>query len=942
MLSLRRALAALLLLSAATVAGARVISYAPYSDRVSIPILQSRLNRHIAIIEGATGPGTSPIIGAPPPYYSPSPFGQIVIYDTKGLQEPAVVFPPDGTSAYISAAAMREDTLGTPEILVQTQFDFGGQNPQHLSIWLLSMDGGKNWKQLNLGTAMILQAGTTYSDHGGPFTHALYSPIRTGTDQFPFIVANADATRKAFLVGADGTPVALQTLVATGQTTLAGADIGNSRFLLRNANDAMSIVDVNGTITPLGSVDPTALIEGWITSDGAAFLQESRYDGRFLYYVKNGTRTFVAGPIGANGPPPPGGFIPADPEGFFAIPTADYSGAWMIQRHTGQPTTLSLYTPLRGVVQQWSDVSAPEVEAILAGRSGTSVLIQVHRPRQAADQRLFKDPALAVWHVGDPAPRGYDELYLNEAQTKGFVHVDVDKIEDGEMFVFDSGPSVGNNGGGGVIISPPPPSSGGSDVFQEWGVVKASLQQRLVLPGISHTPGAYGSFWLSDVIFQNPADTPQDVQIRYAPTGDVEASVVSQTTITLKPHEIRVVTDALKTIFGIETGGGAFFLTPQNGGAINVTSRTYTQSATGSYGFGMNGIDIFAAASARFPVTFAGAFQGQNFRTNLVLTDVSGRGTNAALFSTGPSGPSGNSGVSFNAGANGQQQINGIGGWLGLSSSDTGALVVQPTHGETIASVFTIDNRTNDPTYFPPDLPSPVVRTIPAIGHIDGANGSKFRSDLFLYNPSNVARTVTLQEKSWDNTDNVQTLQLLMLPGEARIIRDVLFNAFGRTGIGRLRYETVGDTIGIRVTSRTYTVDTNGGTYGFLMPPLNSFQNAGPGDALDILGAVGDPRFRTNVGIVDLAAFQGNANSRATIEIFDNSGKSLDKFEVQVPSSGGIQINDIFHNRGLGDGPPAALIRVSSIVGVIGAYATIIDNGTNDPTYLAPNLAAKP
>jgi hypothetical protein len=205
-----------------------------------------------------------------------------------------------------------------------------------------------------------------------------------------------------------------------------------------------------------------------------------------------------------------------------------------------------------------------------------------------------------------------------------------------------------------------------------------------------------------------------------------------------------------------------------------------------------------------------------------------------------------------------------------------------------------------------------------------------------------VTRTVTLQEKAWDNSDSVQTLQLLMLPGEARIIRDVLFNAFGRTGIGRLRYETVGDTIGIRVTSRTYTVDSSGGTYGFLMPPLNSFQNAGPGDALDILGSVGDKRFRTNVGIVDLAAFPSGINSRATVEIFDDTGKSLDKFEVQIPSSGGIQINDIFHNRALGDGPPAALIRVSSIVGVLGAYATIIDNGTNDPTYLAANLAPKP
>jgi hypothetical protein len=35
------------------------------------------------------------------------------------------------------------------------------------------------------------------------------------------------------------------------------------------------------------------------------------------------------------------------------------------------------------------------------------------------------------------------------------------------------------------------------------------------------------------------------------------------------------------------------------------------------------------------------------------------------------------------------------------------------------------------------------------------------------------------------------------------------------------------------------------------------------------------------------------------------------------------------------------LIRVSTIEGMIGAYAAFVDNGTNDPAYVAANLAAK-
>ena len=49
--------------------------------------------------------------------------------------------------------------------------------------------------------------------------------------------------------------------------------------------------------------------------------------------------------------------------------------------------------------------------------------------------------------------------------------------------------------------------------------------------------------------------------------------------------------------------------------------------------------------------------------------------------------------------------------------------------------------------------------------------------------------------------------------------------------------------------------------------------------------------------------------------------------------------------RGLGDGPKAALIQVSFAPGErygsrLAAYATTIDNATNDPVYFAGRLAA--
>src|SRR5438132_8394427 len=172
----------------------------------------------------------------------------------------------------------------------------------------------------------------------------------------------------------------------------------------------------------------------------------------------------------------------------------------MVRTGTGTPPQLCLHEPQRQLAEEWSDISAPEVEAIHPATASDKLLIQGHRARRSVDQLQFKDPALAVWHIGDPAPRAYDELYLAESSDKGFIHLDVDSIESGAPFVFDSGHAVIPI----PVSSPSPGGGGGSDVAQEWGVVRASLQQRLVLPGFGRTAGAFGSLWRSDLTLQNP------------------------------------------------------------------------------------------------------------------------------------------------------------------------------------------------------------------------------------------------------------------------------------------------------------------------------------------------------------------------------------------------------------------------------------------------------
>ena len=889
---------------------ARVVSYAPYTNRIAVPSFQDRTARHFVLLESA------------PENFSERWESEVVLYDSSGTAEPRVITPAAGL-LYEQAALYEKP--GSAPVILTIAVDRRSPNWWMLSPMISVSDGGSSWKSVG-GVGAFTLPQVLDTDTGGFHTHGLYAPVVIGNEAWPFLVSlpqsgvwaiSKDGTAKAVMQGTDARVI--------------GRNAAGNRFLVYSAAGIWSTT-VDGPATKLATVDSTGAYAGWLTSNGNAYVQMLRSEGRFLYATNGAGLQLIAGPYNTNAPPlgaPPTSGITMR---FFAVPTHDYEGAWIIQREAGKPTTMSKHTAAGGLQAQWSDVTGPQVEALIPGRSGETVLIQVHREREGVElDRPFIDPALAVWRVGQERPRFYDELYLNESWNKGFVHIDVDAIESGTPFVFNSGFQES--------AAPPsrvsPPIGGGGDVLQEWGVVRGSLKQRLVLPGVARLNGAFGSFWMTDVIIYNPLDESQQVEVRFVPLGTTEAMT---TTLTFEALEIRPIADALKTLFNIEAGGGTLHLLPAVG--VNATARTYSRKGDGTFGFGMQAIDFFNAAGPRFPLTFAGAFPGENFRTNLLLTDTSGRGTHANLEAFGLTGYSFGQ-TSVESPAQGTVQLNSVASTVGLQSRDGGGLVVAPTRGTAIATLVAIDNRTNDPTYFPPDLPGAIPRAIPVIGHLDGANGSKFRSDIYLYNPNDRTRTVTLQAKKWDSPGVYQT-NFTLLPKESRVIPDALKTLFGQEGMARLKYSTAnwepGE--GVRVTSRTYTVEASGATYGCLVPPLNSFQIGTFGDRLEILGVTGGAGFRANVGLVDLSdQTQRNPTVRITII---GERRILDTFTTQLPARGGMQINDIFAARGITP-PPAALIVVDIIDGQqIGAYATLTDNVTNDSTYLGAHLGAQP
>jgi len=790
-------------------------------------------------------------------------------------------------------------------------------------------------------------------DTGGWVVRERGSNLRLGTSEVPFVALFPQNGPPGgwVLVGVDVSGASrLLASVSGGTASFVGVDSTWSRFLLSadaikpasggSAGDGLGApglfsVDLAGNVTRLLGL-PAALttLSGWTGADGATYLQ---YDAlgspvswpftapRSIGVVRDGTFTEVVTADGGSG------------TRLFAVSPVNWKGAWILKRDAG-PTVLMSHGLSQGLVTHWSDVTRSEVEALHVALSGRRLLVQVHRPRQTPERR-FVDPALAFWEVGQPAPKQYDELFLNEQSSKGFVHLDVDEVAFGAPFVFDSGTSPIYVLGGGPTAG----AGGGADVLQEWGVVRGALRQRLVIPAAARAAGAFASTWRTDLILRNPGDTPLSLAVQLLPNAQTTDGAPSADVL-LAPNEIRTVPDVLSSLLGLERGSGALLLVPAEGRSVDATSRTYAVSENGTFGMGVGAVDLFASASPNFPVTFAAALLGPDFRTNVVLTDTSGRGSKLELAVAPASADETVALLNLDAPARGQRQLSGLAGAAGLPPGSRGSVQLGPTKGEVVAGLIAIDNATNDPTWWAPDLPAVVPRTIPALVHTGGAGGAEWRSDLYLFNPTGETQTVFLSARSWTSPADVRSVSFTLLPEESKVVRDALLAAFGMTGVARVTFQSGASPTtneGVRATSRTWTASSGGGTYGHPVPPLNSFQAVAAGETLEILGPVAAPGSRTNLALVDLLD-PGNATNSLSIrvEILDAAGRTADSFTTPVAPGGGSQLNDLFNARGLPADLGPVLIRVTPSGGMVAAYATTIDNGTNDPTYFQAGLTA--
>jgi hypothetical protein len=223
---------------------------------------------------------------------------------------------------------------------------------------------------------------------------------------------------------------------------------------------------------------------------------------------------------------------------------------------------------------------------------------------------------------------------------------------------------------------------------------------------------------------------------------------------------------------------------------------------------------------------------------------------------------------------------------------------------------------------------------VPAAASAPGVGDSNWKSQLAVSNPTAETRNarVFYVEGGEDWPGSLLSGPHSIPAGGSLFLDDPLIGLRPTSG---LLYVTV-DGEGLPVTTRTYNLAADNGTFGQGIPGilLDDTETTATELILPMVHSV-PGRFRTNLGVVQTSS--GSFAVRVEIHAPDGTVLAAKSFGFADAYN---QINDVFDNMGIGDtSVEGAWVSVTLLGGSPAywtAFASVVDNTTDDPTYIIP------
>ena len=467
----------------------------------------------------------------------------------------------------------------------------------------------------------------------------------------------------------------------------------------------------------------------------------------------------------------------------------------------------------------------------------------------------------------------------------------------------------------------------------------------LVIPSVGHLDGI-GSHWQSDIRVSNTAATKQQVVLNFTPS-DLTQSMKS-TTITIDPGATTALDDIVRNWYGAgitgDAASGTLEVHPavptQSLTTLVASSRTYNVAASGTLGQFIPAIPFSAFVgkgvnnAAATILSLQQIAQSAAYRTNFGVVEASGKSASVLMSILDDTGKKLKD-LPIDLAPFQQVALNSVLASNNISLPD-GRVEVKVASGDGKISAFAsvIDNLTNDPLLVS-GVPLGATNTsryvLPGVADINNGFAS-WRTDMRVFNASPLRQTTTFTLVPLTGTGNGQSLvaNATLEPGEVKTFDNILQTLFGVQNMGGALHVTTPTAAPLVVSGRTYN-QTSAGTYGQFIGAVTAADAVGGADrALQILQVENSSRYRTNIGIVEVTG------QPATVEmsIILPDSRVTPKLQIPLAANEYRQFSPAI-DLGLGNIYNARVaIRVTSGVGRVTAYGSVIDMKTQDPTYV--------
>jgi len=485
--------------------------------------------------------------------------------------------------------------------------------------------------------------------------------------------------------------------------------------------------------------------------------------------------------------------------------------------------------------------------------------------------------------------------------------------------------------------NPPEVLPGGTDRASSAGrsdaatpPIEAAGPHTYLIPASAHASGLGGTSWVSDVVLYNANAGAVQANLYYLEGNHDHRSLTGKQVAVPAGAAVRIG-DVVGNTFGQSSSSGALYL--GSGEPLLITSRTYNDAASGTYGQFIAGAALAESLEANETARLIQLTRNGDYRTNIGFANASEtrivvqvelfRSDGTALATR-----------SYTIEPYGFYQKTDI---IGTDVSDAYALISSSTPGAqffTYASV--IDNRTGDPVFVTPGAGTASAGEalyIPGSAHVNGAGGTQWRTDLEIHNPGDTAATYEVELLKRDQSNpSPQTKSFSLSAGRSVRYTDALEALFDFTGAAALRITPSEGTI--VVTSRTYNQTANG-TYGQFIPAVSESDVIGAGEAVPLIqladSASTASGYRTNIGLLNTSAEAISIEA----ELHDGSGVKLGSRTISLEASEYQQVDRIFRSVTSSTLDNCfAVLSTATTGGSFLAYGSVVDNRSGDPVYV--------